>query len=231
MLRRTTPAGELLIARPLVASDAVAAARRLLVRQVYATGVRTLPLAWVVAFGAGAAIVLQTTMAPEPPSSEFGRMLVVVVVRELAPLFSALLVAGSAGATLCAESRDGSPDWPRVLGSAIAVVCLAVHFAAVAMLGGFLVSQLLTLRTFEAVRSGLEQELAWFDLPLFVVKAGGLGAIVATIACRLPLAGRSTTALAAAMGRMFTLALLVCALYSAGITGALYAWLGAPPPP
>lgn len=200
-----------------------------LVRQVFATGVRALPLVCAVGLGSGVAIVLQTGIMAPPPSGELGRMLVVVVLRELSPLVTAIVVAGHSGAGLTglAASEPEAPAWPRIGALAIATPVLTIYFAAVAVTGGYLVSQLLTLRTFEAVRAGLVQELAPSDLVLFLVKTAGLGAIVGLCALR---AGRRP-ADEDAPGRAFAATLLVAMLYSGAVTVAFYLWRGPPLPP
>jgi ABC-type transporter Mla maintaining outer membrane lipid asymmetry permease subunit MlaE len=136
------------------------------------------------------------------------------------------------GAALTADAHadPDSPAWPRVGGVMIAMLVLTVYFAVVAMTGGYLVSQLLTLRSFEAVRSGLQQELGAADLALFAVKALGLGAIVALSARR---AARNPTESVGseAVGRAFVASLLAAMLYSGAVTVAFYLWRGPPLPP
>lgn len=202
-------------------------------RQLFQSGVRALPLVCVVAFGTGGAIVLQTTMAPTPPSGEFGRMLVVVVLRELAPLLTATLIAGHSGTAMAADLRHHpSAAHPRVLAIAIAVFALSIYFAMVAMLGGYMVSAAFTLRTVDAVHAGLQQELGWLDLPLFVLKTGGLGWLVGSLAHK-----NATTAkddpvqIAEGASRTFVRSLLYGAVYSASLTFVLYLITGAPQPP
>ena len=106
------------------------------VQQLFVSGVRALLLVCVIGAGAGAAIVLQSMMAPAPPSSEFGRMLVVLVLRELAPLLTAIVMAGHSGTAMGSmlqpvldEDDDGMvrsqigerpTAAPRIIGSSIA---------------------------------------------------------------------------------------------------------------
>ena len=228
---RQAIAGARRIERLFVSTDHASAAsdaRSIVLRQVLLSGVRALPLVAVVATGTGAAMVLQTTMAPTPPSGEFGRMLVAVVLRELAPLLTTVLVAGHSGGVMACEFRPREALWPRIAGTMLAVWTLAIHFAAIAMLAGYAVSRSLTLRTFDAVRAGFVQELAWFDAPLFLLKTAGLGAIVGFAACR---AARLSATREAVASRAFVGALLAGSGYSIGITVILYAFVGAPAPP
>jgi phospholipid/cholesterol/gamma-HCH transport system permease protein len=205
--------------------------------QLLVSGVRALPLVCVVAFGAGTAIVLQSTIAPTPPSAELGRMLVVVVLRELAPLLTAVLVIGHSVAPLAATlgRAEGAPRPRRavfLVSLAVATTVLAVYFAALAMLGGYLTSQALTLRTLDAVRAGLQQELALYDLPFFLFKAASLGTLAGAIACALaapPTASQPEVSLATS--RIFAWSLIGCAFLSAALTFALYSAVGVPLPP
>ncbi len=208
--------------------------RELLIRRVFVAGVGALPLTCLVAAGTGAAIVLQSTMAPTPPSPELGRLMVVLILRELAPLLTVILIAGhSATAGDEVEPAAHRAD-PRVAmrafvgGTAIAALTVAVHFAAVAMIAAYATSALLTLRTPGAVHDGFVQELALFDLPLFLVKGLSLGALVGTMGWRAAgEAPRSTTT----AHRAFVGSLLACAAVSIGMTMVIYAIVGAPPPP
>ncbi len=201
----------------------------------YITGVSTLPLVMMIALGVGAAMVLQTTMAPTPPSSELGRMLVVVVMRELAPLLTAVVIAGQWGRALSLDLGAARPrnvsSWPRITGTMVASCALAVHFAISGMLGAYGMSQALTVRTFDAVRAGFHMELAWFDLPLFVLKTGGLGGIVAWLGSREARGAETPAEVAEAASRVFVRSLLLGGMFSIGLTLLTYALVGAPAPP
>lgn len=207
----------------------------LFMQHAYVTGVSTLPLIMTIAVGVGAAMVLQTTMAPTPPSSELGRMLVVVVMRELAPLLTAVVIAGQWGRAWSMDLRAGRPrdmaTWPRITGTMVASCALAVHFGVTGMLGAYGMSQALTLRTFDAVRAGFHMELAWFDLPLFVTKTCGLGAIVAVLGSRAARHARSPVEVAEASSWVFVRVLIGGGMFSIGLTMLLYAVVGAPLPP
>jgi ABC-type transporter Mla maintaining outer membrane lipid asymmetry permease subunit MlaE len=120
----------------------------------------------------------------------------------------------------------------RLAGGAVAALALAIYFAVLAMVGGYAVSQLLTIRTFAAVQSGVQQELGWIDLPVFVLKAGGLGALVAwRAATAQPGGSHSASAVARHTSRSFASSLVAAALFSATVTLLLYLLIGAPAPP
>jgi phospholipid/cholesterol/gamma-HCH transport system permease protein len=201
-----------------------------LTQQIFVCGVQALPLVCVVAAGSGAAIVLQTGIMAPPPSGELGRMLVVVVLRELTPLVTAIVVTGHSAAMIATETQRRGAS--HVLGTIVSMLALTVYFGVVAILAGYLTSQLLTLRSFEAVKGGFQQELRWLDLPLFVVKGAGLGAIVGRCARSRPGASPgSPTEIAVWSRRAFTASLVGCMAYSGCATVVFYALVGPPAPP
>jgi len=201
-----------------------------LTRRIFVCGVQALPLVCIVAAGSGAAIVLQTGIMAPPPSGELGRMLVVVVLRELTPLVTAIVVTGHCGPLIASDADDGGS--PRLLGTMISMLALTVYFGAVAILAGYLTSQLLTLRSFEAVQDGFQQELRWLDLPLFVLKGAGLGAIVGACSRSRPGDQRTSPAdVAASARRAFAASVVACMAYSGCTTMLFYAVVGAPAPP
>lgn len=214
-----------------------AGARSWLVERVNVAGVSALPLVCVVAAGTGSAIVMQGTMAPQPPSPELGRLLVVVVLREIAPLFTALLVAGHAGpivdtrlASVIGVDRDRARRC-HVAGTAIAVAALTIHFAAMAMAAAFVTSCAVTLRTYGAVREGLLHELALFDAPVVLGKAVTLGIIVGWLGLRAADERSAGDPGGHSASRLFVRSLLSASVLSVGLTVCLYAIIGKPPPP
>lgn len=211
--------------------------RSWLIERVNVAGVGALPLVCVIAAGTGAAIVMQGTMAPQPPSPELGRLLVVVVLREIAPLFTALLVAGHAGPIVdprLASAPGVERDCARtchIVGSAIAVTALTIHFAAVAMASAFITSCAVTLRTYGAVRDGLLHELALFDAPIVIGKALVLGMMVGWLGLRADDERARGDSGGHSASRLFVRSLLSASVLSVGVTLCLYAIIGKPPPP
>ena len=119
----------------------------------------------------------------------------------------------------------------RIVGVAIATAVLAIYFAAVSMAGSYLVSSALTLRTLDAVHTGVQQELAWFDMPLFALKAAGLGALIGFFARRSAGSPIGSTELARHSSRAFSRLLVYGTVYSIALTLLLYGIIGAPAPP
>ena len=95
----------------------------ILVQQVYFTGVETAPIAMLLALMLGGVTIMQAaTVMPRFGSGDYlGAVMVLVVLRELSPLFVAFLIAGRSGSAsvlpLGASSFFQGSRLPRVSAS------------------------------------------------------------------------------------------------------------------
>ncbi|MEN9352918.1 MAG: hypothetical protein RL318_243 [Fibrobacterota bacterium] len=184
----------------------------ILVQQVYFTGVETAPIAMMLALLLGGVTIVQAaTVMPRFGSGDYlGAVMVLVVLRELAPLFVAFLIAGRSGSALASylgtmkvgqeidalESMGIDPVrflvLPALLGCTVATVCLSLLFSAVAILGGYVVATLIAtaIPQFVALHLpfGLFMEkmagaLTAVDAIILIVKPMTFGSMIALIAC------------------------------------------------
>lgn len=132
----------------------------LLVRQLYAVGVLSLPIILVSGLFVGMVLGLQgyANLVDFGATSSLGTVVALSLIRELAPVLTALLYAGRAGSALTAEiglmkateqlasmqmmAVDPFPRVlaPRFIAGCIAVPLLTAIFTAVGILGGYLVA-------------------------------------------------------------------------------------------
>jgi phospholipid/cholesterol/gamma-HCH transport system permease protein len=172
---------------------------RQVVSQILFTGVEALWLVGVVALATGATVVLQATVnMPRFGASEyFGEILIAVVVRELGPFFTALIVIGRSGAAFAAyvgtmrvskevaalEVMGIDPVQFLVLpafgGMVISMVCLNVYFAFIALGGGLMVAGATANLPLAPFANKLLQALALPDLAMSLVKSSLFGIIAA----------------------------------------------------
>lgn len=186
--------------------------REIFVQQLYFTGVEAVPIVVGLATLLGGVTIVQAaTVLPRIGTSDFlGDVMVLVILRELAPLFTGFLVAGRTGSALATylgtmkvnyevdalESMGIDPVrflvLPAVLGSIAAMVCLSLLFTGVAILGGY-AAALGLAKMFPAVL-GLDMPflvflsrtigaLAFLDLIVIVLKPIVFGLVVALLAC------------------------------------------------
>lgn len=189
----------------------------ILVQQVYFTGVETAPIAMLLALMLGGVTIMQAaTVMPRFGSGDYlGAVMVLVVLRELSPLFVAFLIAGRSGSALASylgtmkvgqeidalESMGIDPVrylvLPALLGCTVATVCLSLMFSAVAILGGYGVASMIAtfLPQFGAIHLpfGLFLEkmataLTGADAFILILKPMTFGILIALVACHHGLA-------------------------------------------
>lgn len=131
----------------------------LLVQELFAIGVLSLPIILVSGLFIGMVVALQgfNILSKFSASEELGQMVALSVVRELGPVVTALLFAGRAGSALTAEiglmktteqlssmeMMGVDPLWrvmsPRLWAGFMAMPILEIIFCAIAVLGGYVV--------------------------------------------------------------------------------------------
>ncbi|HMR78679.1 MAG TPA: ABC transporter permease, partial [Polyangiaceae bacterium] len=176
-----------------------------------------------------------------------GTILVAVVVRELAPLVTAIVVTGRSGTAIATELGNMKANsevaalasmgidpahyivLPRLIGATVSVLVLTVYFAFVAILGGYAVSLLIASPSFTAIQAGASRTLMLADLPLFLAKAGGLGALVGWLPCHYGLSVKSSpTEVPQQASRAVVRCMGACVAYNLVVTAGFYAWVGPP---
>lgn len=171
--------------------------------QTDALGVQSLVILIATGLFVGMAItlILEAEMEVYGAKVYIGRMLAVATVRELAPVFTALMLAGRVGARIAAElgsmrvtqqidSIQGLGQdpiqklvCPRILALVIMTPALTMVVNLVTLLGGFLVSTVAPgVFWFEARKAFVLRHLSGGLLKPFV-----FGLIIATIACYMGL--------------------------------------------
>lgn len=143
----------------------------------------------------------------------------VSVTRELAPLMTAIIMAGFAGAAIAAEIASMTINeeilalevgalspirflvLPRMAGVCIMMMCLTLIADIVGMFGGWVVGTLLLDIGSTTYLQINNEAVDWVDIPKGLVKAFAFGMIITLVACRQGLkadggalgVGRATT--------------------------------------
>lgn len=212
-------------------------------KQVFFTGVQGLPAVTTTALVLGATIILQTrVVAPGVTGELLGKVLTAVVLRELAPLVTAIIVASRSGTAIATElgnMRAGlevqglaslgiDPSHyvvqPRLIATIISVLVLTVYFNVLAVAGSSITAAVIGGPDPAAIRYGVSVTLGWGDLLLYFVKGGGNGVIVGWLCCHFGLqVSSSTTEVPVMSGRAVIRSILGCVLYSFAVTLGYYA--------
>ncbi len=177
---------------------------RVLSRQVYYTAIQGLPFIVVIAVLMGIMVVIQAQILSSMAGSASltGAVLVLVLMRELAPLLVNFVMIGRSGAAIAAEmaSMTANGDvkvldaqgldpmvylvMPRVLGAGISVFCLAVVFVLVAFSAGYLCGAMLGLSPSPGIfMDGVLSAIGKADAPSFLIKTLIPGMTTAAISC------------------------------------------------
>jgi phospholipid/cholesterol/gamma-HCH transport system permease protein len=222
--------------------------RQVLLYQIFYTGFQAVGLVSTIGLLLGATIVIQTElMVPAADPSLIGKVLVAVVLRELAPLITAIVVAGRSGTAIATElgnmkvsseilaltSLGIDPPrfivMPRLVATAVSVVLLMVYFSAVALVGTLGVRALFASTSFEAVHAGVMAAITPYDLGLFIAKGIGLGSLVGWFACHYGMEVKvSPTEVPQMASRAVVMSLLGAVTYNTLLTAAFYLTVGPP---
>lgn len=188
-------------------------------------GIDSLPIVSIVAFFTGMILAFQTTYLLKKLSSEIyiANIVALSLVRELGPVFTALVVAGRVGASITAEigtmtvteqvdalrTLAANPVKylvaPRFLGMLFMLPLLAIYTDFIGILGGYLIcvyrlgvgASMYVQMTFES--------LALKDLFSGLLKSAIFGIIIALISCY---EGLRTSGGAEGVGRATTLSVV-----------------------
>jgi phospholipid/cholesterol/gamma-HCH transport system permease protein len=196
----------------------------------------------------GATIIIQVQiMAAQLPGEMIGRVIVAAVLRELAPLTTAVIVAGRSGTAIATELGNMKVNaeilalsslgidplrfivWPRLLGAVVSVLVLTVYFGILSIATAYLVGILMGASTFGALQTGFAEALVPADLVLFVAKAGGLGLLVGWLSCHYGLEVKvSPTEVPQKASKAVIMCLLSCVIYNTLVTAVFYMVVGPP---
>ena len=171
--------------------------------QVYFTGFQALPLISVLALATGAICVLESFAQLQllGQSSMVGHLLITIIVREVGPLLTALIVVARSGTAVATEIGNMRANreiealetmginplsyivFPRLVGGTVSVVCLAFYFNIVALFGGFLAVSLAKDMPFTFYCDLLTNSITVDDIGMFLLKNTFSGLIIFVVCC------------------------------------------------
>jgi phospholipid/cholesterol/gamma-HCH transport system permease protein len=171
--------------------------------QVYFTGVQALPLISGLAIASSSVVILQSTSQFNilGGGNMVGQMMVMLIVREIAPLLTALIVIARSGTAVASEIGNMRVNkeiealevmginplsyivFPRIAGGIISVLCLTLYFTYISFLSGFLFSKIFLNIHLSYYLDSIMQVISKEDLILIACKNIVGGAIIFTICC------------------------------------------------
>ncbi|HHL40143.1 MAG TPA: ABC transporter permease [Deltaproteobacteria bacterium] len=177
------------------------ASKTVFMRQIYFTVFEALSIIFWIALIIGLIIVTESFDILPKLGEELliGEILVLVVIRELGPLFSAVIVIARSGTAMASElgsmkmSREvsslevmgidphGYLVAPRVAGTALGVVVLTFYFEVVAVLGGFLLAGFEKRISFTVYARSVLEAMDFLDVGVTLLKSAVFGLIIGAV--------------------------------------------------
>ncbi len=178
------------------------AGMRVLVLQVYFTGVQAMGIITLISLAIGAVIIIEaTSLLPQfGESSLLYTVLVMVITRELGPLLTAFILIARSSTAMATELGGMVVSHqveayvavgvnpisyivvPRFLAAIVSMVILTVYFNLCGLIGSYFVAQLLTSLPLQEYMRNVFVALKPVDVLSSMVKAVVFGVILATVA-------------------------------------------------
>ena len=175
------------------------------------TGIYALPFDTVVAVLVGGVVIIQsmTNLPKIGIAGYFGNLLVIIIVRELGPLVTALIVVSRSGTAMATEIA--TQKWsreilsleiagvdprlyivvPRLVAFTISIFCLTVFFDIAAFLGGYLISLTTIYVPMDVFFRDLATTFSLNDLAATLIKSVIFGTLIPLISCYYGMMPRS----------------------------------------
>ena len=179
------------------------AAFRVILQQVYFTGLEALPFVSLLALLLGSTVIVQSLPQLQGVGANelIGKILVISIVRELGPILTAMVVITRSGTAMAAEMATNRITGqvealeslgvdilhyliaPRILGSMISLFCMVVYFDVIALVGGFLVASIRLTMPFSLYLQYIVESLSALDLYISLCKGILFGLVITLFSC------------------------------------------------
>lgn len=178
-----------------------ASIRPVLYRQIYFTGIEAFSIIAVMGVLIGIAIITQVTNLAGLNPLLIGKILVWTVVRELGPIFAAIIIIARSSSAVASElgamkaGKEIDRLWsmgidpleylivPRIAGSALSLFILTFYFQVTAVAGGLVLSSLIVDTPIIPQLQGIFSVLGLFEMTISLVKSVVFGIVIGTVSC------------------------------------------------
>ncbi|MBU1076784.1 MAG: ABC transporter permease [Spirochaetes bacterium] len=170
-------------------------------KQIFFTGYNALTIISVISLSLGVVIIVQATTVLSQLGAEemIGKILNIVILRELGPILTAIIIIGRSGTAIATEIGNMKVSheieaiesmgidplkfivFPRIIGGMIAMTCLTIYFSAIGIFGGILVGGFIMHVPLSKFFQIIISNMAITDLMISFLKSIVFGAIIATI--------------------------------------------------
>lgn len=220
---------------------------RVTLTQVYFTFIQAVPLLLIIGIAAGIAVSFQAKagLSITGGHSHMGKILVVILLREVCPLFASLLLITRSVTAVASELATmkvgleiealevmGIPvnDYilrPRIWAGTIAIFCMAYGLFLSSLFGAWLGANFTSYFPLEQLMGSLASSIFPEDIFFFILKTTIIGALVMRIACMRGLSLQKASFEVPIVTNMAVVDCLFIALFAqALISGLLYLIVG-----
>jgi phospholipid/cholesterol/gamma-HCH transport system permease protein len=176
---------------------------KVILMQIYFTGNLAIKIIGLVALALGAITVMQLFTQLNKvgmPLDLVGKILNIVIVRELGPIITAIIIISRSGTAIAAEIGTMMVNdevnalemlgintlkfivFPRIAGMVIGSVILTIYFCAIGIIGGFLVGSLSAGITLDIFTTYVMNSISILDILMSMLKSAVFGLFISTIA-------------------------------------------------
>ena len=221
------------------------AAARVTMQQVYFTGLEALPFLALLSLLLGSTVIVQALPQLQDVGATglVGKILVIVIVRELGPIVTAMVVITRSGTAMAAEMATNRITGqvealeamgvdifhyliaPRVLGTMIAVFCMIVVFDVVALIGGFLVASIRLTMPFSMYLQTIVATLEPLDLYISLSKGLLFGLVISLFCCYHGLRAKRAPFEVPMVSRSGVIQAMFFVFVSSAVISALFYWI------
>ena len=214
-----------------------------IISQTLFTGVEAFWLVGTIGLICGITIIIQATnnMPKFGVGAYFGNILIIVVIRELGPFFTSFVVIGRSGSALATyignmrvskeisalEVMGVDPVrfliMPAFVAMVVSMVCLAVYFDIIAIIGGYFVAQLNVELPFGIFLSTVLDALTAKELIISMVKNVLFGSIIAIVSCHYGLAVKNIREVPQAARKSVVTSMIATIMINMVVTVGFYA--------
>jgi phospholipid/cholesterol/gamma-HCH transport system permease protein len=212
------------------------------ISQIYFTGVQSMPLVFIVALLLGGLLIIQSAEYLTSVGEEFfGTLVNVIIIRELGSLLTAIIVLLRSGAAVATEmgymavlkETKGIEMMginpvhylavPRVIGISISMICLFVCFSIISIIGGMLLTWMITDLEMSSLIKELSQSIGAVDLFVGMIKSLFFGIFVSLVSLYHGFnAAGALTSSPPRVSRAMVEGLILCISFSALISALFY---------
>jgi phospholipid/cholesterol/gamma-HCH transport system permease protein len=212
------------------------------ISQIYFTGVQSMPLVFIVALLLGGLLIIQSAEYITSVGEEFfGTLVNVIIIRELGSLLTAIIVLLRSVAAVATEmgymavlkETKGIEMMginpvhylavPRVIGISISMICLFVCFSIISIIGGMLLTWMITDLEMSSLIKELSQSIGAVDLFVGMIKSLFFGIFVSLVSLYHGFnAAGALTSIPPRVSRAMVEGLILCISFSALISALFY---------